>query len=202
MISKDTTAKEVVIQAIREFALTAVADAYSLCEVSVTPEGVIKQRRLPDQLSKLADRIQLSGRYGWVGRLITSISTADFFYRLSSCVFFELMVNLLDYLHQASQTWTCYLMEILRQIYPHGDVILLPSCLFTHFRSCCHLVSETHNCTSITMHIIYNICNASFYILSWGLNRIVVLSYERDIQSIQLLLDLDVNPVSLFQVLS
>lgn len=62
MISKDTTAKEVVIQAIREFALTAVPDAYSLCEVSVTPEGVIKQRRLPDQLSKLADRIQLSGR--------------------------------------------------------------------------------------------------------------------------------------------
>lgn len=63
MISKDTTAKEVVVQAIREFALTATPDAYSLCEVSVTPEGVIKQRRLPDQLSKLADRIQLSGRW-------------------------------------------------------------------------------------------------------------------------------------------
>lgn len=63
MISKDTTAKEVVIQAIREFAVTATPDQYSLCEVSVTPEGVIKQRRLPDQLSKLADRIQLSGRY-------------------------------------------------------------------------------------------------------------------------------------------
>nr|XP_046262908.1 rap guanine nucleotide exchange factor 2 isoform X14 [Scatophagus argus] len=62
MIGKDTTAKEVVAQAVREFALTAAADAYSLCEVSVTPEGVIKQRRLPDQLSKLADRIQLSGR--------------------------------------------------------------------------------------------------------------------------------------------
>ena len=62
MIGKDTTAKEVVAQAIREFALTTAADAYSLCEVSVTPEGVIKQRRLPDQLSKLADRIQLSGR--------------------------------------------------------------------------------------------------------------------------------------------
>uniref|UniRef100_A0A8C4Y0T1 Rap guanine nucleotide exchange factor 2 n=1 Tax=Gopherus evgoodei TaxID=1825980 RepID=A0A8C4Y0T1_9SAUR len=38
MISKDTTAKEVVIQAIREFAVTATPDAYSLCEVSVTPE--------------------------------------------------------------------------------------------------------------------------------------------------------------------
>ncbi|MBZ3879308.1 Rap guanine nucleotide exchange factor 2 [Sciurus carolinensis] len=61
MISKDTTAKEVVIQAIREFALSATPEQYSLCEVSVTPEGVIRQRRLPDQLSKLADRIQLSG---------------------------------------------------------------------------------------------------------------------------------------------
>uniref|UniRef100_A0A8D3AAK9 Rap guanine nucleotide exchange factor 2 n=1 Tax=Scophthalmus maximus TaxID=52904 RepID=A0A8D3AAK9_SCOMX len=60
MIGKDTTAKEVVAQAIREFALTAAPEAYSLCEVSVTPEGVIKQRRLPDQLSKLADRIHLS----------------------------------------------------------------------------------------------------------------------------------------------
>ncbi len=63
MIGKDTTAKEVVAQAIREFALTAAPEAYSLCEVSVTPEGVIKQRRLPEQLSKLADRIQLSGRW-------------------------------------------------------------------------------------------------------------------------------------------
>ncbi|GCB79747.1 hypothetical protein scyTo_0016031, partial [Scyliorhinus torazame] len=61
MISRDTTAKEVVIQALREFAVTAAPESYSLCEVSVTPEGVIKQRRLPDQLSKLADRIQLSG---------------------------------------------------------------------------------------------------------------------------------------------
>ncbi|KAF3838756.1 hypothetical protein F7725_010524 [Dissostichus mawsoni] len=39
MIGKDTTAKEVVAQAIREFALTAAPEAYSLCEVSVTPEG-------------------------------------------------------------------------------------------------------------------------------------------------------------------
>ncbi|XP_040188445.1 rap guanine nucleotide exchange factor 2 isoform X10 [Rana temporaria] len=77
MISKDTTAKEVVIQAIREFALTAVADAYSLCEVSVTPEGVIKQRRLPDQLSKLADRIQLSGRYYLKNNMETETLCSD-----------------------------------------------------------------------------------------------------------------------------
>ena len=78
MISKDTTAKEVVIQAIREFAVTATPDQYSLCEVSVTPEGVIKQRRLPDKLSKLADRIQLSGRYTvsiFLG-LFTSLSSS------------------------------------------------------------------------------------------------------------------------------
>ena len=47
IISKDTTAKEVVCQAVQEFGLTGASDTYSLCEVSVTPEGVIKQRRLP-----------------------------------------------------------------------------------------------------------------------------------------------------------
>ncbi|XP_045408590.1 rap guanine nucleotide exchange factor 2-like [Lemur catta] len=77
MISKDTTAKEVVMQAIREFAVTATPDQYSLCEVSVTPEGVIKQRRLPDQLSKLADRIQLSGRYYLKNNMETEILCSD-----------------------------------------------------------------------------------------------------------------------------
>ncbi|KAJ8247392.1 hypothetical protein GJAV_G00245850 [Gymnothorax javanicus] len=77
MISRDTTAKEVVVQAIREFALTAAPEAYSLCEVSVTPEGVIKQRRLPDQLSKLADRIQLSGRYYLKNNMETETLCSD-----------------------------------------------------------------------------------------------------------------------------
>uniref|UniRef100_A0AAZ3SWD8 Rap guanine nucleotide exchange factor 2 n=1 Tax=Oncorhynchus tshawytscha TaxID=74940 RepID=A0AAZ3SWD8_ONCTS len=77
MIGKDTTAKEVVAQAIREFALTAVPEAYSLCEVSVTPEGVIKQRRLPEQLSKLADRIQLSGRYYLKSNMETETLCSD-----------------------------------------------------------------------------------------------------------------------------
>lgn len=77
MISKDTTAKEVVIQAIREFAVTATPEQYSLCEVSVTPEGVIKQRRLPDQLSKLADRIQLSGRYSLSHQVLPAIVKPD-----------------------------------------------------------------------------------------------------------------------------
>uniref|UniRef100_A0A8D2CXX1 Rap guanine nucleotide exchange factor 2 n=1 Tax=Sciurus vulgaris TaxID=55149 RepID=A0A8D2CXX1_SCIVU len=77
MISKDTTAKEVVIQAIREFAVTATPEQYSLCEVSVTPEGVIKQRRLPDQLSKLADRIQLSGRYYLKNNMETETLCSD-----------------------------------------------------------------------------------------------------------------------------
>ncbi|XP_032411623.1 rap guanine nucleotide exchange factor 2 isoform X8 [Xiphophorus hellerii] len=77
MIGKDTTAKEVVAQAIREFALTATPEAYSLCEVSVTPEGVIKQRRLPDQLSKLADRIQLSGRYYLKSNMETETLCSD-----------------------------------------------------------------------------------------------------------------------------
>lgn len=56
-------AKDVVLHVVKEFGLIAAPETYSLCEVSVSPEGVIKQRRLPDQLSKLADRIQLNGRW-------------------------------------------------------------------------------------------------------------------------------------------
>ncbi|KAG5849439.1 hypothetical protein ANANG_G00110400 [Anguilla anguilla] len=77
MIGRDTTAREVVVQAIREFGLTAAPEAYSLCEVSVTPEGVIKQRRLPEQLSKLADRIQLSGRYYLKSNMETETLCSD-----------------------------------------------------------------------------------------------------------------------------
>ncbi|KAE8613963.1 hypothetical protein XENTR_v10007939 [Xenopus tropicalis] len=77
IIGKDTTAKEVVIQALHEFSLTGSTDTYSLCEVSVSPEGVIKQRRLPDQLSKLADRIQLNGRYYLKNNMETETLCSD-----------------------------------------------------------------------------------------------------------------------------
>ncbi|XP_053422271.1 rap guanine nucleotide exchange factor 6 isoform X3 [Nycticebus coucang] len=77
IISKDTTAKEVVCHAVHEFGLTGTSDAYSLCEVSVTPEGVIKQRRLPDQFSKLADRIQLNGRYYLKNNMETETLCSD-----------------------------------------------------------------------------------------------------------------------------
>ncbi|XP_018110409.1 rap guanine nucleotide exchange factor 6 isoform X4 [Xenopus laevis] len=77
IIGKDTTAKEVVVQALHEFSLTGSTDTYSLCEVSVSPEGVIKQRRLPDQLSKLADRIQLNGRYYLKNNMETETLCSD-----------------------------------------------------------------------------------------------------------------------------
>ncbi|KAM5217214.1 rap guanine nucleotide exchange factor 6 isoform 6-T6 [Hipposideros larvatus] len=77
IISKDTTAKEVVCHAVHEFGLTGPSDTYSLCEVSVTPEGVIKQRRLPDQFSKLADRIQLNGRYYLKNNMETETLCSD-----------------------------------------------------------------------------------------------------------------------------
>ncbi|XP_059407868.1 rap guanine nucleotide exchange factor 2-like isoform X5 [Carassius carassius] len=77
LINKDTTAREAANQAMREFGLTASPEAYSLCEVSVTQEGVIKQRRLPDQLSKLADRIQLSARYYLKSNMETETLCSD-----------------------------------------------------------------------------------------------------------------------------
>ncbi|XP_035481764.1 rap guanine nucleotide exchange factor 6 isoform X2 [Scophthalmus maximus] len=77
IISKDTTAKDVVTHTVNEFGLVAAPETYSLCEVSVSPEGVIKQRRLPDQLSKLADRIQLNGRYYLKNNMETETLCSD-----------------------------------------------------------------------------------------------------------------------------
>uniref|UniRef100_A0A671SSL8 Rap guanine nucleotide exchange factor 6-like n=1 Tax=Sinocyclocheilus anshuiensis TaxID=1608454 RepID=A0A671SSL8_9TELE len=77
IISKDTTAKDVVSHVVSEFGLIAAPETYSLCEVSVSPEGVIKQRRLPDQLSKLADRIQLNGRYYLKNNMETETLCSD-----------------------------------------------------------------------------------------------------------------------------
>ncbi|CAG08789.1 unnamed protein product [Tetraodon nigroviridis] len=77
IISKDTTAKDVVAHSVNEFGLIAAPETYSLCEVSVSPEGFIKQRRLPDQLSKLADRIQLNGRYYLKNNMETETLCSD-----------------------------------------------------------------------------------------------------------------------------
>uniref|UniRef100_A0A674A3T1 Rap guanine nucleotide exchange factor 6-like n=1 Tax=Salmo trutta TaxID=8032 RepID=A0A674A3T1_SALTR len=77
IISKDTTAKDVVSHTVNEFGLIAAQETYSLCEVSVSPEGVLKQRRLPDQLSKLADRIQLNGRYYLKNNMETETLCSD-----------------------------------------------------------------------------------------------------------------------------
>ncbi|KAM9499648.1 rap guanine nucleotide exchange factor 6-like isoform 7-T7 [Salvelinus alpinus] len=77
IISKDTTAKDVVSHVVNEFGLIAASETYSLCEVSVSPEGVLKQRRLPDQLSKLADRIQLNGRYYLKNNMETETLCSD-----------------------------------------------------------------------------------------------------------------------------
>uniref|UniRef100_A0A668UF70 Rap guanine nucleotide exchange factor (GEF) 6 n=1 Tax=Oreochromis aureus TaxID=47969 RepID=A0A668UF70_OREAU len=74
---KDTTAKDVVAHTVNEFGLVAAPETYSLCEVSISPEGVIKQRRLPDQLSKLADRIQLNGRYYLKNNMETETLCSD-----------------------------------------------------------------------------------------------------------------------------
>jgi Rap guanine nucleotide exchange factor 2 len=48
--------------ALQEFGITDPSSHFSLCEVSVAEGGIIKQRRLPDQLQNLAERIGLSSR--------------------------------------------------------------------------------------------------------------------------------------------
>lgn len=64
VLTKDTIAREVVATAIDAFGITDYASkAYFLCEVTVTEDGLIKQKRLPDVANNLANRISLNGRY-------------------------------------------------------------------------------------------------------------------------------------------
>ncbi|KAG5670991.1 hypothetical protein PVAND_001216 [Polypedilum vanderplanki] len=63
LIHKETTAHEVVMLALQEFGIHEPSNNFSLCEVSVSEGGMIKQRRLPEQLQNLAERIGLSSRY-------------------------------------------------------------------------------------------------------------------------------------------
>ncbi|XP_023318481.1 rap guanine nucleotide exchange factor 2-like isoform X13 [Trichogramma pretiosum] len=63
LVHKETTAHEVVMLALREFGITESSSNFSLAEVSVGEGGMIKQKRLPDQLQNLAERIGLSSRY-------------------------------------------------------------------------------------------------------------------------------------------
>lgn len=63
LVHKETTAHEVVMLALQEFGIHETSSNFSLCEVSVGEGGMIKQRRLPEQLQNLAERIGLSSRY-------------------------------------------------------------------------------------------------------------------------------------------
>ncbi|XP_048763340.1 rap guanine nucleotide exchange factor 2-like isoform X8 [Ostrea edulis] len=61
-ITKDTNAREVVLLALQEFSITEPSSNYSLCEVTVENENLVKQKRLPDTLTNLPDRANLNGR--------------------------------------------------------------------------------------------------------------------------------------------
>uniref|UniRef100_A0A1I7ZB16 PDZ domain-containing protein n=1 Tax=Steinernema glaseri TaxID=37863 RepID=A0A1I7ZB16_9BILA len=64
-VYKETNAQNVVQLALQEFGMTNENSSleWALCETTVTPEGVIKQRRLPDHMQNLAERIALNSRY-------------------------------------------------------------------------------------------------------------------------------------------
>ncbi|CAL4156065.1 unnamed protein product, partial [Meganyctiphanes norvegica] len=64
-VHKETTAREVVMLSLQIFNINDPSGSsnYALYEVTVTEEGIIKQRRLQDTLQNLAERIGLSSRY-------------------------------------------------------------------------------------------------------------------------------------------
>ena len=63
LVHKETTAHEVVMLSLQEFGIVETSSNFTLCEVSVAEGGFVKQRRLPDALQNLAERIGLASRY-------------------------------------------------------------------------------------------------------------------------------------------
>lgn len=62
VLTKDTIAKEVIATAITAFGISD-NKSFFLCEVTVTEDGLIRQKRLADVANNLANRINLNGRY-------------------------------------------------------------------------------------------------------------------------------------------
>lgn len=48
--------------ALQEFGMSEPSWHFSLCEVSVSEGGIIKNKRLPDQLQNLAENLPLNSR--------------------------------------------------------------------------------------------------------------------------------------------
>lgn len=81
MVYRETTAREVVNRALDAFGIQIShpdsPSNYSLCEITVEDEGLIKQRRLPDTLCNLPDRIHLNGRYYLKNNLVSGSLLPD-----------------------------------------------------------------------------------------------------------------------------
>lgn len=97
VVHKETSTKEVVMLALNEFNIVDEigSNAYSLCEVSVDVDRVIKQKRLPDQLNNLAERLPLNARYYLKcntspEQFLSDSQSADELIKDSTCSFLQL----------------------------------------------------------------------------------------------------------------
>ncbi|KAK2568320.1 Rap guanine nucleotide exchange factor 2 [Acropora cervicornis] len=77
MPDKETTAREVVIRALEAFGIQDSSSNYSLCEITVEEQGLIRQRRLQDTLNNLSDKIHLNGRYYLKNNLVSGSLLPD-----------------------------------------------------------------------------------------------------------------------------
>ncbi|CAF1117980.1 unnamed protein product [Rotaria sordida] len=103
-VHKETTAKQVVMLAITEFGIVDPSSytssrvefdllrCYSLCEVSVE-NGVIKQKRLPDHIDNLPERLPVNGRYYLKNNHLTETLVPD---HLSHELLREARINFLQ----------------------------------------------------------------------------------------------------------
>ncbi|CAF2499591.1 unnamed protein product [Rotaria sp. Silwood2] len=91
-VHKETTAKQVVMLAITEFGIVDPSRCYSLCEVSAE-NGVIKQKRLPDHIDNLPERLPVNARFYLKNNHLTETLVPD---NLSNELLREARINFLQ----------------------------------------------------------------------------------------------------------
>ncbi|XP_065192744.1 rap guanine nucleotide exchange factor 2-like [Sycon ciliatum] len=62
-VVSETTAEQLIRAALKQFDIHEETSNYSLCRISVSPEGLVKQTRLPDAFHSLPSHLTLTSRY-------------------------------------------------------------------------------------------------------------------------------------------
>lgn len=115
-VYKETDARTTVMLALQEFGINEPSRNYCLCEVTVTPGGLTKQKRLPEQMTNLHEKLGLNSRYYLKDNICTDTLVPE---EMMGELIKESQINLLQLntMELASQL-TLSDFEVFREIEP------------------------------------------------------------------------------------